>query len=54
MWNWIIDKFTTFIAYLCLPITYPMYIYQMRNMNKRIEMDRKNREKINRRVNLRK
>jgi hypothetical protein len=54
MWNWFTDKFTTFIAYLCLPVTYPIYLYQTRKMDKEYEKRKMERERINKKINLRK
>tara|TARA_B100002019_G_scaffold9148_1_gene7220 strand:- start:3047 stop:3211 length:165 start_codon:yes stop_codon:yes gene_type:complete len=54
MWDRFIDKLATFIGYLCLPITYPIYLYQMKQLDKKYEERRKERELIDKRNKLRK
>lgn len=42
----IIDKLIVFLQYALLPITYPIYLIQMRKLDKRIEAERAERKRI--------
>ena len=46
MWDsyTILDKLATIIAYILLPITYPIYLYNDRKHTKKVLRERKERE----------
>lgn len=52
-WNWILDKTLTIIAYALVPITYPIHLYQMRKLDKKLEEERKELERIKEKNKLR-
>lgn len=47
------DKIITIIAYALSPITYPIHIYQMKQLDKKLERERIEREKIRQKNQLR-
>jgi hypothetical protein len=47
------DKITWAVAYALLPITYPVYWYTDRKLQKKIDLERKEQEKIRSRNLLR-
>ena len=52
-WNWILDKTLIIIAYALVPITYPIHLYQMRKLDKKLEEERKELERIKEKNKLR-
>tara|TARA_B100002019_G_C20972091_1_gene451616 strand:- start:113 stop:292 length:180 start_codon:yes stop_codon:yes gene_type:complete len=52
-WNWILNKTLTIIAYALSPITYPIHLYQMRKLDKKLEDERRELERIKERNKLR-
>tara|TARA_X000000950_G_C13751032_1_gene592651 strand:- start:281 stop:445 length:165 start_codon:yes stop_codon:yes gene_type:complete len=54
MWNKIADKLITLIAYLLLPITLPIQYYQHRQIDKKLEAERKELERIRQKNKIRK
>lgn len=46
MWNKIENVIVVFLQYLFLPITYPIYIIQMRQLDKKIEAESAERKRI--------
>lgn len=54
MWNKFTDKLATFLGYLCLPITYPIYLYQMKELDRKYKKRQRETELINERNKLRK
>lgn len=46
MFDYIIDKIGWMIAYICLPITYPIYFFKIKALDKKVAKERKEREKI--------
>jgi tRNA A-37 threonylcarbamoyl transferase component Bud32 len=40
----ILDKLSWIIAYMCLPITYPIHYFRMKELDKKIANERKERE----------
>ena len=40
----IIDKLSWIIAYMCLPITYPIHYFKMKALDKKVATERKERE----------
>jgi len=46
VWDKVLNVFIVFLQYALLPITYPMYLIQMRELNKRIEADDAERKRI--------
>tara|TARA_B100002019_G_scaffold181813_1_gene156944 strand:+ start:2968 stop:3117 length:150 start_codon:yes stop_codon:yes gene_type:complete len=40
----IIDKLSWIIAYLCLPVTYPIHYFRMKALDKKVAKERKERE----------
>jgi regulatory protein YycI of two-component signal transduction system YycFG len=53
MWDKIADKLITLIAYLLLPITLPIQYYQHRQIDKKLERERKELEHIRQKNKLR-
>lgn len=53
MWDRIADKIILLIAYALSPITYPIHLYQMRKLDKKLENERKELERIRERNKLR-
>jgi hypothetical protein len=52
-WNTLCDKVILIIAYALTPITYPIHLYQMRKLDKKLEEERKELEPIKERNKLR-
>ena len=48
MWNKFWDKTTTIIAYMCLPITLPLYLWGERKRTKQNKLEREQFERLNR------
>jgi hypothetical protein len=46
VFDYIIDKIGWMIAYICLPITYPIYFFKIKALDKKVANERKEREKI--------
>ena len=46
MWDKVLNAIIVFLQYALLPITYPMYLIQMRRIDKRIEAERAERKRI--------
>jgi hypothetical protein len=46
VFDYIIDKIGWMIAYICLPITYPIYFFKIKALDKKVAKERKEREKI--------
>jgi hypothetical protein len=46
MGNKLTDTITTIIAYALSPITYPIHVYQMRQLDKKLKQEKLEREKI--------
>ena len=44
MFDYIIDKIGWIIAYMCLPITYPIHYFKMKALDKKVAKERKERE----------
>ena len=53
MFDYIINKIGWIIAYMCLPITYPICYFKMKALDKQIAKERKEQEKIRSRNLLR-
>ena len=44
MFDYIIDKLGWIIAYMCLPITYPIHYFKMKALDKKVAKERKERQ----------
>tara|TARA_B100001057_G_C22381480_1_gene768563 strand:+ start:132 stop:293 length:162 start_codon:yes stop_codon:yes gene_type:complete len=53
VWNKITDKTFKVIAYALLPITYPVHVYQMKKIDKKLEQEKIELEKIRKKNLLR-
>lgn len=46
MWDKVLNVIIVFLQYALLPITYPIHLIQMRELNKRIEAEHVERKRI--------
>ena len=53
VWDKITDKTVTVIAYALLPITYPIHVYQMKQLDKKLAQEKIELEKIRKKNLLR-
>tara|TARA_B100001093_G_C25957202_1_gene647515 strand:- start:79 stop:240 length:162 start_codon:yes stop_codon:yes gene_type:complete len=47
------EKIIKIIAFILLPITYPIHIFQMKQLDKKLELEKKELEKIRKKNLLR-